>query len=771
MNLQSYSNFLRENLLRELAEENLHQSLAMDIPLVKLMMKSLSHLSHEQLVEMTMKSTGEFLLSLENGTTIERAKANLKLWEEDKLPGIKKEDIHPSDIILLYAAQKRALLKFLPDFTNDVNQAIGIMAELEGFHTLIQNDGIQLLFKIQQQTDTTLKERENQLQTIFDNAPDAIIATGLDLSVTEWNKAAEKIYGYTREEIIGKPATEFIHSMLPTPAAREEARVQIKSTGVWGGELTQSTQRRKDMTILCSSSLLKNVEGEPIGYLGINRDVTDMKKMEKELHESEMRYQLLVNEVVDYSIITLDPQGTILTWNKGAEKIKGYKEEEIIGKHFSVFYSEKDKANGIPGLLLNEALKQGKVSYAAWRVKKDGTLFWADVVLTELVDEKKNSKGFVKITRDLSERRKTEEQLREMEERFNRAFHSSPAGITLIGLSTGKYIDTNESFLSMIGYTREEVIGHTSLEIAIVDAEVRAAMLKEIASAGSLKNKEFIYRKKSGATGNALFSTEIIVVNNEQCLLSILYDISDRKQTELNLESKTTELMRSNADLEQFAYVASHDLQEPLRMVTSYVQLLENRYKDKLDQDAVDFINYAVDGATRMQILIYSLLEYSRVNNTSPFKQVNMDTVLSESLNGLQIALQESRAKINRGPLPVVEGDSVLLGQLIFNLIANAIKFKSEKPLEVSIEAKKLKDKYLFSVRDNGIGIQAEYLEKIFVIFQRLHTKDRYTGTGIGLAICKKIVEKHEGKIWVESEINKGSTFYFTIKSGLKKSD
>ena len=220
----------------------------------------------------------------------------------------------------------------------------------------------------------------------------------------------------------------------------------------------------------------------------------------------------------------------------------------------------------------------------------------------------------------------------------------------------------------------------------------------------------------------------------------------------------------SNKDLEYFAYIASHDLQEPLRMITSYVQLLEKRYAPKLDTDAKEFINFAVDGAARMQTLIQSLLEYSRVNRVKPFEDVDMNEALAEVMQDLTVAIAESKAEISFKDLPVIYGDKVLLGQLLLNLVSNAIKFRGEGPVKIDVKCEESQDEYLFSVKDNGIGIQKEYKDKIFVIFQRLHTRDQYPGTGIGLAVCKKIVERHKGKIGVESEFGKGSVFYFTIK-------
>jgi light-regulated signal transduction histidine kinase (bacteriophytochrome) len=223
-------------------------------------------------------------------------------------------------------------------------------------------------------------------------------------------------------------------------------------------------------------------------------------------------------------------------------------------------------------------------------------------------------------------------------------------------------------------------------------------------------------------------------------------------------------LERSNSELQNFAYIASHDLQEPLRMVASYMQLLSRRYKGKLDSDADEFIRFAVDGAQRMQSLINALLSYSRVGTQGKaFELTDCEKVLDGTLASLKKAIEESDAEITRGALPTVMGDPAQLGQLFQNLIGNAIKFRNHGRPAVRIAAERRGKEWLFSVADNGIGIDAKYAERVFVMFQRLHSKDDYPGTGIGLAVCKKIVERHGGKIWVESVPGAGSRFYFTI--------
>ncbi|MFH1702438.1 MAG: ATP-binding protein [Nitrospirota bacterium] len=240
-------------------------------------------------------------------------------------------------------------------------------------------------------------------------------------------------------------------------------------------------------------------------------------------------------------------------------------------------------------------------------------------------------------------------------------------------------------------------------------------------------------------------------------------EILERKRVEKEIKRYAADLKISNDELQQFAYVASHDLQEPLRMISSYLQLIEYRYKDKLDKDADEFIAYAVDGAKRLQALIDSLLEYSRVGTKGKsFELVDCGFILEQAIINLKVAIGESGALITRDPLPTVMADSTQIVQLFQNLIGNAIKFRSKETLRVHISAEIKENEWVFSLKDNGVGIESQYKERIFNIFQRLHGRE-YSGTGIGLAICKRIAERHGGRIWVESEPGRGSTFYFTI--------
>jgi PAS domain S-box-containing protein len=351
---------------------------------------------------------------------------------------------------------------------------------------------------------------------------------------------------------------------------------------------------------------------------------------------------------------------------------------------------------------------------------------------------------------------------------------------TWIGLDH-QFIYVSPSCERITGYTPDEFINDFSLYGRIVhpdDRELFEKHLEEIhvesspgcrleyriiARNGEVRWIEHLCGNIFGSDGKWLGQRS----NNR--------DITDRKRMSDELEmhrdhleelvkERTAELTRSNAEMERFVYIASHDLQEPLRMVASYLQLVDARYRKKLDDDAREFIEFAVDGAKRMQLLINDLLSYSRVGRKGqPFQPIDCEQALQMAMRNLQIAIQESGAQITHDPLPAVMGDATQLEQLFQNLLGNALKFRRDDPPKIHVGAKQKKGCWYLSVQDNGIGIEAQYFDRIFVVFQRLHGRSVYPGTGIGLAICKKIVERHGGEIWVESEFGKGSTFRFTI--------
>lgn len=377
-----------------------------------------------------------------------------------------------------------------------------------------------------------------------------------------------------------------------------------------------------------------------------------------------------------------------------------------------------------------------------------------------------------RLEREIEQRKQAEEARKSYEEELalrNRSINSATNGILIVDARQPDMptVYCNAAFKKITGYDPEEVLGRNCRFLQGTDQQqpgletIRQAVRQGTEAKAELRN----YRKDGSLFWNELY---IAPVKDQQGRLThfigIQTDVTQRKQQETELVDKTRELAQSNAELQQFAYVASHDLQEPLRMVASYTQLLDKRYRGKLDQDADEFIGYAVDGATRMQGLIRDLLEYSRVGSENKsFEQTDCEVVLEQVRYNLSASIREHQAEVAHDPLPTVQVNPTHLTQVFQNLIGNALKFQADAPAKIHVGARALTDGWEFSVRDNGIGIQIDQLNRIFSIFQRLHGEGEYPGTGIGLAICKRIVEKYGGTIRVESEPGKGSTFYFTL--------
>ena len=361
-------------------------------------------------------------------------------------------------------------------------------------------------------------------------------------------------------------------------------------------------------------------------------------------------------------------------------------------------------------------------------------------------------------------RRSADEALRVSEEKFKKAFFTSPDLVSISRLNDGMFVSVNKGFTEITGYKEEDIIGKTSLEINIwKDLEDRRMIVEELQATGEVRDYEARFITKKGEI-YGLMSASIIELDGVPHILNITRDITERKRAEQALVKKSEDLARSNADLAQFAYVASHDLQEPLRTITRFVQLLEKRYHGKLDQDADEFIGFVVSGTKRMQQIIDDLLAYSRVNTRrEPPHIMKIDDAIQRAMQNINYVQEEAGGTIIYGEMPSIIADETQMTQLFQNLIGNALKFHGEEAPRVEISALRKGDDWIFSVRDNGIGIDPQYKDRIFEIFQRLHTCEEYPGTGIGLAIAKKIVERHRGHIWVESQPGEGSTFNFTL--------
>ncbi|MGE5375759.1 MAG: ATP-binding protein [Bacteroidota bacterium] len=354
----------------------------------------------------------------------------------------------------------------------------------------------------------------------------------------------------------------------------------------------------------------------------------------------------------------------------------------------------------------------------------------------------------------------TEQQthLRRHAEQF---FNLSPDLLCTVD-SASRIQDLNPAWELTLGYPAEELKGRLLTNIVHPDdlALTRSA-LKRVVSEGSVRFENRCRHKK----GNYCWLAWVVTSSQDHLLYAAARDVTERRLAEEWMRQQKEELERSNRELEEFAYVASHDLQEPLQLVSSHIQLLARRYQGRLDQDADEFIDFAMEGTTRLKSLISDLLEYSKVGTSDrEFAPVDMETIFARVMETYQPIVDDCKGQMTHDPLPIILGDQEQMVQLLHNLIDNSIKFRGKEPPRIHVGARQMSERWLFFVRDNGIGIDAQYTDKVFVIFQRLHSRDDYPGTGIGLAISRKVIERHGGHIWVDSEPGKGATFYFTLQ-------
>ena len=381
------------------------------------------------------------------------------------------------------------------------------------------------------------------------------------------------------------------------------------------------------------------------------------------------------------------------------------------------------------------------------------------------------------LKREITERKMAEDIARRREEEIRLIADNVPVLFSYVDTNYC-YRFVNKKYEEWFGIPQTEIIGkHCRYVLGDTVFKHIEYRIKTVLSGQLVSFEEALqYRHGGPRWVYANYVPDMDGQGNVRGFFALVYDITERKkaeealkESEAKLKHLTDELQRSNADLKQFAYVASHDLQEPLRVVSGFLKVLSRRYKGRLDKNADDFIGYSVDGVKRMQTLVKDLLAYSQVGIRSrALKPVDSSEILAQALTNLKVAIEESNAVVTHDTLPAILADSSHLVRLFQNLIANAIKFRSDEPPRIHVSAEQKEDQWVFSIRDNGIGIDPENAKRIFVIFQRVHGSSQYPGTGIGLAICKKIVEHHGGRLWVESETGKGSTFYFTMPAASK---
>jgi PAS domain S-box-containing protein len=486
----------------------------------------------------------------------------------------------------------------------------------------------------------------------------------------------------------------------------------------------------------------------------LDPSIEERQQVEKTRLASEEQYHALA-DAMPQIVWTARPDGDLDYYNQRWFDYTGTTFEETQGRGWEMMLHPDDLQRSVNNW--TEAVRTGRSYEDEYRFKRasDGVYRWHLARAVPIHSADGNIFKWIGTCTDI------EEKKREAEAYAARAAIVEAADDAVIGNDMeGNIITWNGGARRLYGYSAEEAIGRSeAMLIPLEMPDELPQILATIRRGETMEHHETVRVRKDGKRLDVSFTLSPIKDGQGKItgIAGIARDITAAKQLE-------AELKRSNAELEQFAYVASHDLQEPLRAMSGTVQLLQRRYQGQLDERADEIITHAVAAVSRMQTLISDLLAFSRLaRHGNAFAPTDFDTVLRDVCANLEVAIAESGAVITHDALPQVIADASQLRQLMQNLLSNAIKFRSKQPLHVHISARREQNAWLFSVRDNGLGIETQYFERIFIVFQRLHTRDEYPGTGIGLAVCKKIVERHGGCIWVESEADKGTTFHFTI--------
>jgi PAS domain S-box-containing protein len=490
----------------------------------------------------------------------------------------------------------------------------------------------------------------------------------------------------------------------------------------------------------------------------LQAEIAERNRIEASLRREKALSDTII-ETLPGLFYVIDGEERLARWNTELEKVTGYTPAEIAARHPLDFFAAADR----PFLAerLREGFVSGFTSAEADVVSKDGARH--PRLFTSKRVELDQSVYLVGVGIDIAARRQAEERV-QREKRFSDTIIDTLPGIFYLFDEHSRFLRWNRNFELVSQYSGAEVAEMSPLDFFVGAGrdEVHARITQAFRDGQATAQADFMAKDGSGKP--YFFTGERVFVDDRPCLIGMGVDITERKVVEDVLQRRTQELARSNADLEQFAYVASHDLQEPLRAVAGYTQLLARRYHQRLDGDAQRFIERTTAAVARMQALIRDLLAYSRVGTRGEaVGPVDCTAVLRDVLDDLQPAIAETDAVVTHDPLPVISGAASQLRQLFQNLVNNAIKFRRDTPPQVHVSARATDGRWRFAVRDNGIGIESEYADRIFVIFQRLHSQRTYPGTGVGLAICKKIVERHGGHIWIESQVGSGTTVCFDL--------
>lgn len=683
-------------------------------------------------------------------------------YQREALVGKRVEVLIPERLRAQHAAHRAGY------FTSPKLRAMGSGLELAGrrkdgsefpieisLSPLQTEDGVWATAAVRDISDR--KRAEERFRALLETAPDAMVIINAKGAIELVNAQTERIFGYPRADLIGQPVETLVPERLRSRHLGHRGNYfhapKVREMGA-GTELSGRRRDGSEFPIEISLSPLETDQGTWV--TAAIRDVTQSKRE----RDAAVRLAAIVESSND-AIIGKDMRGRITSWNRAAVQTFGYTAEEVIGKEVTMLFPP-DRLHEEQQIL--ERVRGGEQikHFETQRRAADGRLLEMSLTISPILDASGKVVGASTIGRDISERKQADA-------RFRSLLETAPDAMVIIDRA-GKIVLVNAQTERLFGYSRADMIGQP-VEMLIPErlrgrhGEHRGTYFHSPKVREMGAGLELWGLRSNGKEFAIEISLSPMDAGDEQLATAAIRDITERKEVESKLARYAEELARSNRDLEQFAYVASHDLQAPLRSVIGFSQLLRRRYESQFDQDGREFLEHVESSARHMQALINGLLAFSRVGSQgADFVEVDAEAVLRDVENNLSAVIRERNAQVTHDPLPRVRASKLEFNQLLQNLIANGLKFQPGQEPRVHVSATRVKGGWQFSVRDWGIGIGGEHQERIFQIFQRLHPPEAYEGTGIGLAVCQKIVQRHGGRIWVESVPGEGATFHFTLQ-------